>query len=184
MRALLAAPNNQKQCIPASFRWMSNLSQMDEYLRGVKRFMEENIPFNALLGLKCESLEAGDATLLMPYRPEFVGDPLRPALHGGTLSALADTAGGAAIFSAVELGARVSTIDLRIDYLRPGRLEDVWAQAKLVRRGNRVGVSRIVLWQQPRPNKDEERSIIAEATGVYSVRMPEGSEPSASTTQK
>ncbi len=153
---------------------MNDTAKTAEYLQGLKRFMEENIPFNVFLGLECEGLEPGLATIRMPFRPELVGDPLRPALHGGTLSALADTAGGAALFSAVDLGARVSTIDLRIDYLRPGRLEDVWAEAKLVRRGNRVGVSRIVLWQRPRAGKDEERSIIAEATGVYSVRLPEG----------
>ena len=163
---------------------MHEAREMAEYLEGVKRFMEEKIPFNAFLGLVCEDLEAGEATLRMPFRPELVGDPLRPALHGGTLSALADTAGGAALFSAVDLGARVSTIDLRIDYLRPGRLEDVWAQAKLVRRGNRVGVSRIVLWQQSRPGKDEERSVIAEATGVYSVRLPEGRPVPAAPAQK
>jgi uncharacterized protein (TIGR00369 family) len=152
---------------------MNDTADTAEYLRELKRLMEEDIPFNVFLGLQCERLEAGTVTLRMPFRKELIGDPYRPALHGGTLSALADTAGGAAVFSAVEQGARVSTIDLRIDYLRPGRLEDVWADAQVIRQGNRVGVTRIVVWQRPRPGKDEERSVIAEATGVYSVRLSE-----------
>jgi uncharacterized protein (TIGR00369 family) len=143
------------------------------HLQQLRALMEKGIPFNVFLGLKCERLEVGSVTLRMPFRDELVGDPFRPALHGGTLSALADTAGGAAVFSAIAAGALASTIDLRIDYLRPGRLEDVWAEAKVMRLGNRVGVTRIVLWQRPGPDEAEERSVIAEATGVYSVRVPE-----------
>jgi uncharacterized protein (TIGR00369 family) len=154
---------------------MNDAVSPQDYLQQLKVLMEEGIPFNAFLGLECERLEVGSVRLRMPFRGELVGDPFRPALHGGTLSALADTAGGAAVFSAIAPGARASTIDLRIDYLRPGRLEDVWAEAEVMRLGNRVGVTRIVLWQRPAPDEGEERSVIAEATGVYSVRVPETS---------
>jgi uncharacterized protein (TIGR00369 family) len=142
-----------------------------EILQRVQFFVEEGIPFNRFLGLRCEDLGPGTATLRMPFREELIGDPHRPALHGGTLSALADTAGGAALFSDVDLDARVSTIDLRIDYLRPGRLDDVWAEAKVVRRGNRVGVTRITVWQNSLSGDSKEHCVIAEATGVYSVRL-------------
>ena len=154
---------------------MSDEARTSATFQRVRFFVEEGIPFNRFLGLQCEDLGPGRAVLRMPFREELIGDPHRPALHGGTLSALADTAGGAALFSDVDLDARVSTIDLRIDYLRPGRLDDVWAEAKVVRRGNRVGVTRITVWQNPPPGSDEERCVIAEATGVYSVRLSSSS---------
>jgi uncharacterized protein (TIGR00369 family) len=146
------------------------------------RFMQEQIPFNAHLGLEVRELGEGRAVLALPFRPEFVGDPIRPALHGGTISMLADTAGGAAVLTGVRMRALVSTIDLRIDYLRPGALLELVADASLVRLGGRVGVARIQVWQQPDQGNDSEearsseasgRRLIAEATGVYSVRRPE-----------
>ena len=144
-------------------------STQNSHFEWVRTLFETEIPFNRVLGLEIVSLEEGRALFRMPFRPDLIGDPARPALHGGTLSALADTAGGAAAFTVVQPGDTLSTLDLRIDYLRPGRPDDVYAEATIVRRGNRIGVARVVLRQSPRPGKDEEFSVIAEATGVYSV---------------
>jgi len=149
-----------------------------QYLDGVRRFMEHLIPFNRLLGIQVSHLAPGEAHLLLPGREEHVGNPFVPALHGGCLSALADTAGGAAVFSAAQYGDVVSTIDLRIDYLRPAAPVDTVAEAEVVRIGGRVGVTRIRMWQQADAandspearTEDGERRLVAEATGVYSIR--------------
>src|SRR5580693_9413428 len=104
----------------------------------LKQMMEELIPFNRFLGIKVASIEEGNIHLTLPFRPEFVGDPMRPALHGGVMSTLADVAGGLAVWTGLDSAlARVATIDLRIDYLRPGRLEQLDATAIVVRKGNR-----------------------------------------------
>ena len=137
-----------------------------------------HIPFNRFLGVQVREVGEGRAVLAIPFRPELVGDPLRPALHGGVISMLADTAGGAAVMAGVGLEALVSTIDLRVDYLRPGALLELVAEASLVRLGGRVGVARIQVWQdsdegndsaEVRPATNDARRLIAEATGVYSV---------------
>ena len=86
------------------------------------RLMWEQAPFNRLLGLKGESLEAGHAVITLPVREEFVGDPRRPALHGVVVSSLIDTTGGAAAWAALGPGESVSTVDLRVDFLEPARL--------------------------------------------------------------
>ena len=149
------------------------------YFNQLVEFMERGIPFNRFLGLRVDHLEEGQVTLRLPFRDEFIGDPGRPALHGGTISMLVDTAGGAAVFSAAEPGDKVSTIDLRVDYLRPGAAADLVAAATVIRIGNRVGVARIKVWQKRSAGNEsdeatvggsEERALIAEATGVYSVR--------------
>jgi uncharacterized protein (TIGR00369 family) len=85
----------------------------------------DRIPFNRVLGIRIAELTRGRAVFSVPFRDELVGDPTRPALHGGVISAVADTCGGCAVWSAVGEGDRVSTIDLRVDYLRPGRLEEL-----------------------------------------------------------
>ncbi len=130
-------------------------------------FFQNGIPFNAWLGMKVERLEDGECTLRVPFRPELVGDPLRPALHGGVLSTTADAAGGLAVFSkAMSLETRVSTVDIRVDYLRPGRLTDLWCDARVIRLGNRVAVTTMVVRQ-------EGDHVAAECRGVYNVVRPD-----------
>jgi uncharacterized protein (TIGR00369 family) len=137
------------------------------------RIMQDHIPFNRVLGVRVVGAERGIVRLMVPFRPELVGDPLRPALHGGVLSALADAAGGAALWSGIDDDrGRVSTIDLRIDYLRPARLEDVIAEARTVRLGKRVGVVDIRLFHASR-----EEETIATGKGVYNVHQMKGEVP-------
>lgn len=131
----------------------------------LRHVMEEMIPFNRHLGVKVTALRKGHARLEIPFRDELVGDPLRPALHGGVLSMLADTAGGAAVWTGIEdERARVATIDLRIDYLRPARLETIVAEAHVVRVGNRVGVADVRLF-----HPSHESLTVATGKGVYNV---------------
>jgi uncharacterized protein (TIGR00369 family) len=140
----------------------------------LKRWMEEGIPFNRLLGVTVTGLAKGFARLEVPFRDELVGDPMRPALHGGVLSALADATGGAAVFASVDdERARVSTIDLRIDYLRPARLERLAAEAHVVRLGNRVGVVDVRLFHPSDGPTDpgDEGETIATGKGVYNISV-------------
>jgi uncharacterized protein (TIGR00369 family) len=128
----------------------------------VLRIMEEHVPFNRMLGIRGESVEAGRAVLVLPVREEFVGDPRRPALHGGVLSALIDTAGGVAAWSALEGAESVSTVDLRVDFLEPARLAGpLRAEAWLTRKGNRVCHVRVALHQ--------DGTLVAEGVGVYNI---------------
>src|SRR3974390_3929004 len=94
------------------------------------RTFEKMIPFNRVLGLKIDSLDSKTPRLRFDMRPELVGNPVRQILHGGVISATLDVVGGLAIAlaslakKAEETPARqfpnIGTIDLRIDYLRPG----------------------------------------------------------------
>lgn len=128
----------------------------------VLRAMEEQVPFNRLLGIRGESARVGHGVLVLPVRPEFVGDGRRPALHGGVLSSLIDAAGGVAAWSALEAGQTVSTVDLRVDFLEPAGLDaPLRAEAELVRKGQRVCHVGIRCTQDGR--------LVAEGRGVYSI---------------
>lgn len=132
----------------------------------LKQLAEEWIPFNKFLGLRAERVDPGDILLRIPYRDELIGDPVKRALHGGVLSMLADTSGGLALWSALaDDRARVSTIDLRVDYLLPGKQHDLYAHATLVRAGKAVGVSDIRLF-----HKEDPGATIATGKGVYAIR--------------
>jgi len=138
----------------------------EEIVDAVKQFMEQQIPFNQFLGMKVVHLGDGDARMEVPFRDEFIGDPFRPALHGGVISALLDTCGGAAVFTTMkDVGERASTVDLRVDYLRPGRKERLIAEAKVIRAGNKVAVVNLRAYHPGEADKP-----VATGIGVYNIK--------------
>jgi uncharacterized protein (TIGR00369 family) len=142
-------------------------SSPDVGLDALVSWFEEGIPFNKLLGLRVHMLQRGECILRIPWQDHLIGDVGRPALHGGVTSMIADTAGGCACFTMLDRPTdRVSTVDLRVDYLRPGRAADVVCHAKVVRVGNRVGVARMEVFSGlPEPGDEP----IATGQGVYNI---------------
>lgn len=132
----------------------------------LRQLAEDWIPFNKYVGIRALRLERGNILFEVPYRDELIGDPVKRAIHGGVLSMLADTAGGFAVWSALEdERSRVSTIDLRIDYLLPGKQEPIHAHATLVRAGKAVGVADVRMFHPA-----NEGATIATGKGVYAIR--------------
>jgi len=134
----------------------------------LKQLFENIIPFNKYLGMKLTEIDSGHIRIEVPFKPEFVGNPEVPALHGGIISDTLDTAGGAAVWSQTRPTDAVSTVDLRVDYLRPGRLEPLIAVANVVRTGNRVGVAELRAF-----HPGAEDAPVAAGMGVYNIRRAE-----------
>src|SRR5882757_5683715 len=117
---------------------------------------EETVPFNRLLGLKVESLDVDAPKLRFAMKPDLIGNPRRQILHGGVIASVLDVAAGFAIHLAVIKNRSeqspqeahfptIGTIDLRVDYLRPGRGDYFIATGRVVRLGNRVAVAHMDL---------------------------------------
>ena len=62
------------------------------------KFMQV-IPFSAELAMSLDFIENGKAIISMPYDSRFIGDPHSGVIHGGAVSSLLDTCGGAAVMS-------------------------------------------------------------------------------------
>ena len=134
----------------------------------IRNIVDTMIPAHKLLGITLVEISAGRAILAMPYKAELVGDPRSNRLHGGLLSALLDSAGGAAAITTLTgPDDMVSSIDMRTDYLEPGRPELVHAEAEIVRSGSTILVTNMKAWHP------ESGVVIAEARGVYRVRRKE-----------
>ena len=135
---------------------------MSDFPEQILKTMAEQVPFNRLLGIQGESASAGACVLVLPVRPEFVGDFRRPALHGGVVSSLIDAAGGVAAWSTLGPEESVSTVDLTVDFLEPaGLAAPLRAAAQLVRKGNRVCHVRVAVTQ--------DGKLVAEGRGVYNI---------------
>ena len=133
-------------------------------LEQLRNFTERGIPFNNFLGFEVLELREGFARIKVPPRPEFVGDVQRPALHGGLISTLADSVGGIATFTKLEKDQRASTVDMRVDFLRPGNVDaDLIGEGTVLRLGNRVAVAEM------RIHQGDPEQPIAIGSAVYNV---------------
>lgn len=127
-----------------------------EFVTQLKAIFEEKIVFNQVLGLKVTTLGADHAEGRIEMRRELVGHYAHNRIHGGVISACLDAMGGLAVMAAI--GARhmdepplqrlqrfskLGTIDLRVDYLRPGVSEHFLLRAEVLRLGSRVGSTRM-----------------------------------------
>ena len=129
----------------------------------VREFFEQHIAFDKHLGLLIDDLRPGWVRVRLPFRPEFVGDPFRKALHGGVISTVVDATAGAAALSTLPYGSRCSTVDMRVDYLLPAQALELIAEGTVLRTGNSVAVINVDVFQG-----DNQR--IAAGRAVYSLK--------------
>jgi uncharacterized protein (TIGR00369 family) len=136
---------------------------------------ERRITFNQTLGLVVESARAGEPRIRFAMRPELIGSTFHGRLHGGVISATLDAMGGFALMVAIgekhadestaqvmNRFARVGTIDLRVDYLRPGIGTHFVAGAEVTRLGGRIGATQMRL-------ANDQGTLIATGSAAYVI---------------
>ena len=129
----------------------------------LKHAIENQMPANKLLGLKILELQEGYTKIHIPFKEEFIGDFIQKRWHGGIQASIADTAGGiAAMTTMTQITDKVSTIDMRVDYLHGSEPKDFYAEAEIIKNGKRIVKVDIKLYH-------EKENIIAVARCVFSV---------------
>jgi uncharacterized protein (TIGR00369 family) len=127
-----------------------------EFVAALIAIFEQKIVFNRVLGLRITAVTPDSASGRIDMRHELIGSFIHNRVHGGVISAGLDAMGGLAVMAA--LGARhmddpipqrlarfakVGTIDLRVDYLRPGIGARFELRAQVMRIGSRVASTRM-----------------------------------------
>ncbi|MDC9594319.1 thioesterase family protein [Xenorhabdus sp. IM139775] len=134
-----------------------------------------HMPFNRLLGIDLIRFEHNYAELQFFNQDKLMGNPVHKILHGGAIASVLDVAGVLICANSIlaqmetitgnEIQKRlptISTIDLRVDYLRPGRGEVFTVSSNFIRSGKKISVARIEC-------HNEKQVHIASATGTYLV---------------
>jgi len=150
-------------------------TELDFLLGLLRDIYEEKIPFNKILGFRIVSLTAEAIRARFEMQQELLGNYVKGILHGGVISSVLDATGGlTASFGILQqlAGApmeeiesrisRIGTIDLRVDYLRPGRGRHFISGGTIMRAGRRVTVTRMEL-------HNDQDLLIAVGTGTYLV---------------
>jgi uncharacterized protein (TIGR00369 family) len=151
---------------------MNSRANDEDFVSAIKKVFEK-IPFNKLLGLGIESISPQCVKTSFEMRDDLMGNRQRGMLHGGVISSAIDATGGLSVAIGVrekmpdetaeatlKKAGRMSTIDLRVDFLRPGLGKRFIATAYILRAGSKVAVTRIEL-------HNDQNDLIAVGTGSY-----------------
>ena len=127
-----------------------------EFVEGLRQLFEQQVVFNRVIGLKLLDIGAERVQGRIDMREELIGHFGHRRIHGGVISAGLDAMGGIAVMAAI--GARhmdeppatrlhrfgkLGTIDLRVDYLRPGIGTHFLLSSEVIRLGSRVATTRM-----------------------------------------
>jgi uncharacterized protein (TIGR00369 family) len=155
---------------------MTTKQQREKLAQQLRAIFEEHVPFNKLLGFKLASLDPRNPRVRFDMRPELIGNPQRQILHGGVISAVLDLMAGVVVHVALfekdsehlmskdgqPVFPNIGTIDLRVDFLRPGRGAWFEASGEVVRMGKRIAVAHMRL-------ENDAGELIATGSAAYVV---------------
>lgn len=109
----------------------------------------DGIPYARFLGLETV-LEDETVTVIMPFADHLIGNPLLPALHGGSTAALLELTAVAQVALTYPRLRLPRPINVTVSYLRSGRPETVSCRARILRAGRRVAHVSAEAWQDDR----------------------------------
>jgi uncharacterized protein (TIGR00369 family) len=136
---------------------------MTDILNTARSFMSA-LPHAQALGMQITDIGEGRATVTMPWDARFVGDPVTGVIHGGAVSALMDTASGAAVMCHPSGPQGTATLGLRIDYMRPATSgQTITAKAECYH------VTRSVAFVRVTATDDDAARPVAMATGTFTL---------------
>jgi uncharacterized protein (TIGR00369 family) len=147
-----------------------------EFVAQLKLIFEQKIVFNQAIGLVIDTLEPeGPVAAHLEMKPGLVGHFAHQRLHGGVIATALDSMGGLAVMAAIAARhmdeppdarllrfAKLGTIDLRIDYLRPAIGPRFFARAEVLRLGSRVASTRMEFL-------DAQQRLLSTGSAAYIV---------------
>ena len=126
-----------------------SIHQMREIIRGMR--------FNQLVGIRLVRIHKDGVTIDCKLRPDLMN--AHGMLHGGVTATMADAAVGIAITTRMGRPA-ATTVEMKLNYLRPVAGGKITARAYLLRMGSTLCVGRVDLF-------DDSRELVAAALVTY-----------------
>lgn len=112
----------------------------------VRAFLDAK-PYAKFLGVQAEADDQG-LVLVLPFSPHLIGNTALPALHGGVIGAVMELSAIGQLTLDHPRAAPHQTIDVTIEYLRPGRPLTTYVRADLRKVGRRIANIQVEAWQE------------------------------------
>jgi uncharacterized protein (TIGR00369 family) len=118
-------------------------------------------PFEEYLGMRIDEAEEGRAVLTMPFKVKLAQG--KGLMHGGAVTALADTAVAMAIKSTLPEDTHFATTDLALKFHAPVKGGTVRAEARIITQDDRVITGEAVVF-------DDQGVKVATFTSIFRVK--------------
>jgi uncharacterized protein (TIGR00369 family) len=118
----------------------------------------DQVPAAELIGFRLVAMEPGEAIIEMDVDPTRHANPMG-TLHGGIVCTLADSAMGMAYAAALADGETFTTLELKINFLRPVWQGRLTATGRTLQGGRTVGLMKCDV-------VDEKGRLVAHATST------------------
>lgn len=118
------------------------------------------IPYAHYLGIQVDR-KGNELTTILPFQESLIGNTALPALHGGAIGAFLEITSVIQLLFDASCERLPKTVDISIDYLRPGRPVPTYGRAIVTRQGRRIANVRTEIWQE------EKAKPVAVAHGHY-----------------
>jgi len=131
------------------------------------------IPYSAVMGFELVEGDGGQPLGVMRFRPQLVGNPAIPALHGGAIGSLLESTAASLVLWKTDAVAIPKTVSITMDYFRPAKALDTYCSGRVTRLGRRVVNVRVEAWQ------DDRDKPVAAANATF-LLLPDASPASPS----
>jgi uncharacterized protein (TIGR00369 family) len=123
-------------------------------------WMKTKNPFWALLGMELLEIKKGWAIVRLPLE-----DKLTNAIglvHGGAIFSAADSAVGMALVGMTSRDESITTLEMKINYMKPAKGREIMAEAKIIHRGSQTAIGDVAV-------RDEEQNLISKGLATYAI---------------
>jgi len=140
---------------------MSEYEELNpRFKESILNWMKTNNPFWSLLGMELTEIKKGWAKIRLPFS-EKLANGIGVA-HGGAIFSPADSAVGMALLGMLRKDENISTLEMKINYLRPFTAGELIAEAKIVHRGTTTAIGDVEV-------KDGKGNLIAKGLATYAI---------------
>ena len=129
----------------------------------LRNFLRLNIPYWTTIGMEVLETELGTATVRVRYHRGLLNS--NGVVHGGAVFSAADAAIAVALLSLLKGGERIATIEMKINFVRAVKQEDVIAEARILHRGSRTAVGEATV-------HDGAGRLAAKGLATYAITPP------------
>ncbi len=122
--------------------------------------MKTKAPFWSLLGMELVDVKKGWAKVKLPFA-KGLSQPLGIA-HGGAIFSPADSAIAIALLSLIEKDETITTVEMKINYIKPFKKGEITAEAEISHKGHRTALGEVIV-------KDNQNALVAKGTATYMI---------------
>ena len=126
----------------------------------ILEWMETRNPFWSLLGMELIEIKKGWAKVRLPIEEKLTN--AIGLVHGGAIFSSADSAVGMALIGMINRNENISTLEMKINYMKPVNGREIIAEARIIHRGSQTAIGDGEV-------RDEDQNLVSKGLATYAI---------------